>query len=238
VRQLTVTAFSGRLKEMLDQPDCKLVWFFGAGCSISSGIPGAADLVDRWLPRLKVRETRSDENWRAWAATRFADYDADDTGQLYGNVIDELFPLPYERQQEVERITSDRDPAIGYALFSVLATHEEYGPRSNIVLTTNFDDLIADSLYLLTRKKPLVVAHESLAVFARASRNRPLVIKVHGDARLAPMNTILETNELDSVLAARVTSLLNGCALIFCGYAGNDLSVSKLLAEHPPTVFR
>jgi len=222
---------------MLDQPDCKLVWFFGAGCSISSGIPGAATLVERWLPRLKSRETGTSDDWRDWAQARFGTYDPSNAGLLYGQVMDELFPLPYERQQEVERITSDRDPAIGYALFSVLAAHEEYGPKSNIVLTTNFDDLVADSLYLLTRKKPLVVAHESLAAFARASRNRPLVVKVHGDARLEPRNTIKETNELDGALASRLTTLLSGSALIFCGYAGNDKSISKLLAQVPVDSF-
>jgi len=201
VRELSTGAFAGRLREMLEVPDCKLVWFLGAGCSISSGIPGSAALVDRWLPRLKNRETGSSENWREWASKRFEGYDPDDAGKAYGSVMDELFPLVYDRQQEVERITSGRDPSIGYALLSVLAAHEEYGPKSNIVLTTNFDDLVADSLYLLTRKKPLVVAHESLAAFVRASRQRPLVVKVHGDARLAPRNTIDETYELDDVLA-------------------------------------
>ena len=147
------------------------------------------------------------------------------------------FPLPHDRQQEVERITSGRDPAVGYALFAMLATHEDYGPRSNVVLTTNFDDLVADSLYLLTRRKPLVVAHESLAAFARVSRQRPLVVKMHGDARLAPRNTIDETQALDPALAARVSSILSGCALVFCGYAGNDNSIAELLGALPPDAF-
>ena len=237
MRELTAAAFAGRLHEMLEVPDCKLVWFLGAGCSISSGVPGAAALVNSWLPRLKTRETGSDDDWQTWATTKFPEFDPDNAAKSYGAVMDELFPLSYERQQEVERITSNCDPAIGYALFSVLAAHEEHGPKSNIVLTTNFDDLIADSLYLLTRKKPLVVAHESLAAFVRASRRRPLIVKVHGDARLAPRNTADETRELESELVARVTSLMSGSGLIFSGYAGNDVSISRLLNDVPDDSF-
>jgi Tfp pilus assembly protein PilF len=237
MRELTAAAFAGRLHEMLEVPDCKLVWFLGAGCSISSGVPGAAALVNSWLPRLKTRETGSDDDWQTWATTKFPEFDPNNAARSYGAVMDELFPLSYERQQEVERITSNCDPAIGYALFSVLAAHEEHGPKSNIVLTTNFDDLIADSLYLLTRKKPLVVAHESLAAFARASRRRPLIVKVHGDARLAPRNTADETRELESELVGRVTSLMSGSGLIFSGYAGNDVSISRLLNGVPDDSF-
>ena len=180
MRPMTLTAFAGRLQELLSQPDCKVVWFIGAGCSISSGIPGAAALVTHWLPRLKARDTDSSEGWEEWAKEKFPDFDPSDAGLVYGQVMNELFPLPHDRQLEVERITSGKDPAVGYALFAMLAAHSEYGPKANVVLTTNFDDLVADSLYLLTRSKPLVVGHESLASFARASRRRPLVVKVHG----------------------------------------------------------
>jgi hypothetical protein len=78
--------------------------------------------------------------------------------------------------------------------------HEEYGERTNIVVTTNFDDLMADSLYLLTKKKPPVVVHESLAPYVRPSRSRPLIVKLHDDARLAPRNTPDETANLDEEL--------------------------------------
>ena len=56
------------------------------------------------------------------------------------------------------------------------------GGRFSIVLTTNFDDLVADALYLFTAARPLVIHHESLANFIRPTRTRPLVVKLHGDA--------------------------------------------------------
>ena len=47
---------------------------------------------------------------------------------------------------------------------------------------TNFDDMVADALYLYTQKKPLVMVHESLASFVDTGRTRPTVLKLHGDA--------------------------------------------------------
>ena len=38
-RQITPQSFGRRLHELLSEPDCTLLWFLGAGCSISSGIP-------------------------------------------------------------------------------------------------------------------------------------------------------------------------------------------------------
>ncbi len=52
VNEISAEEFVRRLKDQINQ-DSKLVFFLGAGCSISSGIPGAGDLVKSWLPRLK-----------------------------------------------------------------------------------------------------------------------------------------------------------------------------------------
>jgi hypothetical protein len=41
---------------------------------------------------------------------------------------------------------------------------EECGKHCNINLTTNFDGMVADALYLYTNKKHIVIFHESLLV--------------------------------------------------------------------------
>jgi Tfp pilus assembly protein PilF len=230
--------FARKLQGILANPDCKIVWFLGAGCSISSGIPGASQLVERWLPRLKILEEESDSNWQEWAKERFPELEQSDQGKSYGSVINALFPTSIERQHEIEQLTSDKYPSIGYALLALLSTHTELGPRSNIILTTNFDDLVADGHYLMSRPRPVVVPHESLAGFVRASRIRPLVVKVHGDARLAPLNTSDETATLDATLIEKISLLFAGCTLIFVGYGGNDRSIRKLLEAAPSDGFQ
>ena len=232
VKRINLKQFAQQIQELFEEPDARVIWFIGAGCSMSSGIPGAAALVEQWLPRLKKRETGDSADWSGWAGSRFPEYSPDNPGAHYGSVMDELF-LQVTRQKEMERVTSGRDPAVGYALLAQLMTNDRFGSRCNIVLTTNFDDLVADGLYLTTTQKPLVVGHDSLARFARASESRPLVVKLHGDALLAPRNTVEEVSELDPSLAQSVARLLDNCAIVFLGYAGRDQSIARLFATLP-----
>jgi tetratricopeptide (TPR) repeat protein len=88
-------------------------------------------------------------------------------------------------------------------------------------------------MYLYANRKPLAIVHESLAGFVMVSRTSPVVIKLHGDARLAPRNTLAETQALDAQIQASVISILQETGLIFTGYGGNDNSILKMLRQLP-----
>jgi len=132
-------------------------------------------------------------------------------------------------------ICSLGDPAYGYATLAQLLSHKEYGRFCNTVLTTNFDDLIADALYLYGERhaRPLVVTHEALARYVRTNSPRPTVIKLHGDAHLDPKNLRPETREIDASLCRQLYPFLQDHALVFIGYGGNDQSILKFVRECP-----
>ena len=226
--------FVRRLKNLMDDSDNKLVFFLGAGCSVSSGIPDAGTLVHNWLPRLKKLKTGTELNLEEWVKQEFPDYNNQKSSRFYERVIEALFLTPEERQKEIERLFEGKDPGFGYAILARLMSHQLYGRHCNIVLTTNFDDMIADALYLYSNKKPLVVFHESLINFVRISRTRPLVIKLHGDVRIAPKHTEIETSSLDEAVKRILKKLLSETGLIFVGYGGNDRSILNILGELPP----
>jgi len=137
------------------------------------------------------------------------------------------------RQREIERLTEGKDPSFGYAVLAKLMSHKKYGRNCNAVLTVNFDDLVADALYLYTHKKPLIISHDSLVGFVRITRTRPLVIKLHGDALLQPRNTERETSQLSTNVKDVLTNFLSETALIFVGYGGNDKSIAEILSDLP-----
>ena len=233
-REIDLNECVRRLQRTVEQSnDAKFSFFLGAGCSYSSEIPMAGQLVIRWLPKLKGIKTGDDANWEEWAAEYFDGFAVEKAAKYYGQVIEQLFFTGEERQQEIERLTEGKEPAFGYATMAQLMSHSKYGRHFNTVLTPNFDDMIADAMYLYTNKKPLVIAHESLAGFARVTRTRPLVIKLHGDARLDPKNTKLETEELADEVQTVVKNILSETGLIFMGYGGNDESIAKILSEIP-----
>jgi len=229
-REMEVPEFLRRLKLDEGRLNRRFAFFLGAGCSVSSGISAAADLVrDRWLPRLKDIHEWSDVD--QGAVGRYDGYTGDKAAAFYGAVLDDLFVTADERQQEIESLCDGRSPGFGYAILAQLVARPD--GRFNVVLTTNFDDLMADALYLYTDTRPLVIQHESLAAFIRPTRTRPLVVKLHGDHRLSPRNTALETVELEREIAAHTAMVLNDRGLIFMGYGGNDGSILRLLEGLP-----
>jgi Tfp pilus assembly protein PilF len=206
--------------------------FLGAGCSVTSGIPSAGGLVrDRWLPRLRDYQAPGRADLEAWAKEVIRDYDPANPALSYGGLIDRLFLTPEDRQREIEDLCDGRTPSFGYAVLAQLVAQP--AGRFNVVLTTNFDDLVADALYLYTEARPLVIYHESLAAFIRPTRTRPLVVKLHGDHRLSPRNTALETQSLEKEIQRHTAMVLHDRGIVFMGYAGSDLGILKLLNELP-----
>jgi tetratricopeptide (TPR) repeat protein len=101
----------------------------------------------------------------------------------------------------------------------------------NVALTTNFDDLISDALYLFTTSRPLVIQHESLSDYIRPTRTRPLIVKLHGDHRLSALNTAQETKQLKESINRAVKALLQDHGLVFLGYGGADQGILTMLEE-------
>ncbi len=234
MKEMDILEFRRRLKMRLGRPEVRFTFFIGAGCSVSSGIPSAGSLVKEWLPRLKEIKTGNNNDVEEWTKKKFGKAALENPATIYATVIEELFRQTDDRQAEIERICSDVDPALGYAALAKLMTHPKYGHQCNTVLTTNFDDLIADALYLYARVKPTIISHESLIGFARTVRSVPLVVKLHGDAKFAPMNTAGETAGLDKAVKEAMGVLLRDSALVFIGYGGNDTSITNVLKNIPP----
>lgn len=234
MQTIEVQHFVRRLRDMLLKQDGQFAFFLGAGCSISSEILGAKALVEQWLPGLYTQMTGRQGSLDAeWLSKEFPKYDPSDPAASYATVMRRLFLLPVERQREIERVVGGRDPGFGYAVLAKLITHEKCGRNCNLVLTTNFDDMVADALYLYTQQKPLVIIHDSLVSFVETGRVRPLVIKLHGDALLEPKNTDDETRALDPKVRDVLADQLAKRGLIFIGYGGNDTSVTSFLKEQP-----
>lgn len=225
-RVLSGEAFCGWLREAR-----RVAFFIGAGCSVSSGIPTAGELVlDHWLPRLRDRDAPQERDLSAFARQYLPSYDPTNPATSYGPVIERLFLWPEDRQREIERLCNHRFPGFGYACLANLIT--DPSGRFNIVLTTNFDDLLADALYLFTTSKPLVIPHESLASYIRATSTTPVIIKLHRDSRLRPRNTQQETATLDEV-GNYVCDAIRERTLIFVGYGGNDRGIARMLSRLP-----
>ena len=229
LKKLSIEEFVKEIKRAGEaDPDHRYTLFLGAGCSKSSGIPTAGELVrDHWIPKMAP----SGEDPIEWAENHIDGFDRNDPAASYGAVIEQHFPKSRMRQTEIERICEGASPGFGYSVVAQLCAQNN--TPFSVVLTTNFDDLVADAMFLYAESRPLIIHHAALAEYIRPTRSRPMVVKVHGDARLAPKNTALETEEIEQALRQQVKKLLDDRGLLFFGYAGADDSVFNMLAELP-----
>ena len=232
LKELSVEEFVAEIKVGGSYSGHKYTLFLGAGCSKSSGIPTAVELVrDHWIPKMAPS---SCEDPIEWAETRIKGFDRNNPAASYGAVIEKRFRITKVRQAEIEEICKEASPGFGYSVVAQLCA--QHNTPFSVVLTTNFDDLVADAMFLYTTEsRPLVIHHAALAEYIRPTRNRPMVVKLHGDARLSPKNTALETDTIEQAMREQVKNLLSGRGLLFFGYAGADSSVLRMLAELPPS---
>jgi hypothetical protein len=230
MKKIGLFEFTRRLRSLADNHENKIVFFIGAGCSISSGIPSAANLTKEWIKVLKMFEVGDSISFDEWISSgeRYKNYSDENSSAFYANVINDLFPDEDQRQKEIERIVTQKDPRFGYATLASLLSDTKFGINFNKILTTNFDDLIADALYLYTNKKPLVITHESLIDFATLSSIKPTIIKLHGDAQLNPKNIESETAKIDERVKEKVISIVRESYVIFTGYGGNDTGIKEI----------
>ncbi len=216
------------------QPDHAFAWVLGAGASRESGIPTGGELVGQWLAELHERHCADGTGLETWATAANLGIDGFDYAEapsFYSRVFERRYGgYPDEAYAFLESVMSERDPSPGY---SILAKIME-DTRHKVVVTTNFDNLVADALSIYTRVFPLVCGHESLTHFVRPQLRRPLVCKIHRDLLLGPQNDPASLQQLNEAWAKTLRTLFGHYTPLVIGYGGNDDTFMGLLEALEP----
>ena len=214
-------------------PDRAFCFILGAGASVPSNIPAGGELVDGWLKELHARLDHGGRSLEEWATAENLGIDGFDLARaatFYPQVFERRFPNdPEAGYAYLEKVMEGRDPSLGYSILAQILDKT----RHQVVITTNFDNLVADAMGIYTQTHPLVAAHESLTEFVRAKLRRPLVAKIHRDLFFAPKNDQQGVSELEKGWPSALKLLFSHYTPIFIGYGGNDGSLMGLLEELP-----
>lgn len=157
-------------------PERRFVFVLGAGASKASDIPTGIELIDIWLTELREREsshgTGQMEEWASAERLRIPDFTYSNRAAFYPQVYARRFEHdPESGYAYLEKLISGKEPSFGYCVLA----HILEASRHKVVVTTNFDNLVADALSIFTDTAPLVVGHESLATFCVPEPRRPVV---------------------------------------------------------------
>ena len=253
-RILSAKYLSRLIKESTENSEQRFCFILGSGASVESGIPSGSTLEMQWMdclmgksgdrgtPAMDEEETRGlasnlyeekkikhkfDEIEAAWQCAKKEGRAI--SSEYYFDIYKLRFhDNPRMGYSYLEKIMERCDPSLGYYTLAKLLTENN---QNNLVITTNFDSLVEDALFLYTDKKPLVVSHESLVDYMDANIQRPIVAKVHRGLMYAPFNSPETTNELKSEWRTALNYALNTYTPIVIGYAGGDHSLMSFLED-------
>jgi len=211
---------------MKDHP---FAWVLGAGASRASGIPTGGQLVAGWLKELHERLDKEGRPLAEWATAENLDikgFEYDKAPAFYPRIYERRFrDYPEEGFAYLEDLMEGKDPSPGYSILAKIMEDHQH----RVVITTNFDNLVADALSIYTDTYPFVCGHEALTSFVRASMRRPLVCKIHRDLLLGPKNDPRSLKRLHEAWAGALRPLLAQYTPLFIGYGGNDDSLMDML---------
>lgn len=205
----------------------KFCFIMGSGCSVENGIPTGWDLSSKWYKELN--DIYKNEEIECW--------------KLNENIKDDEFGVNYAK---IFKFRFAKQPSAGYDAINAEIEKGRIGighvilaqlmlkTGSNVVITTNFDTLVEETLYTFTNSRPVICGHESTARYAFPRPDHPLIIKIHRDRFMEPFNTAEEVETLQPEWISALNHVFERFIPIVIGYGGNDGSLMGYLRNALP----
>ena len=234
-RKMHVEGFAEEVKRIdATMKNRRFAFILGAGASKSSGVKTGGEFVREWLEILFQRDPdrgkRSFDQWLKETKAGIPNLDPTKLAESYPAVYEATFQHdPDAGYAYLEDAMAGADPRYGYAVLAYILETTQH----KVVITVNFDNLVADALANYSNTFPLVCGHDSLAGFAQPNLRRPLILKVHHDLFYGPKSSPEEIANIGSEYKHAVERLLQHYTPIVIGYGGNDGSLMSVLEQLP-----
>lgn len=199
----------------------------GSGASVTSGVRSGGQLIKDWKEEIKKETNCPDIDEYLKGCNWY------DPANEYSSLFENRFDLQRQRRIFVEKEVAEKSPSIGYAYLVSLVNNGWF----NTIFTTNFDDLINESFYRFSKRRPVVCAHDSSISAVTITSDRPKIIKLHGDYLFDNIKaTLRETESLEINMQMKIREFAKNGGLIVIGYSGQDRSIMDILSvlvSHP-----
>jgi tetratricopeptide (TPR) repeat protein len=211
----------------------RFCFVLGSGASKACGIPTGLELAARWAK--EIREKFSP----AYLTSIMADLQIKEDGldpaqsENYFNLYyTRFYAQPSEGPKCLEEVMQNTEPSCGFYTLARLLME----PRHNLVLTTNFDSMVEDSLSIYAKSGALVIPHESLAHYIDVTQKKPMVVKLHRSLFFDPKNTNDGMDKLINDWTLALNNIFSIYTPLVIGYNGGDKSLMKYMLDKANTL--
>jgi hypothetical protein len=209
-------------QQLRDKPG-HYAFLLGAGISNAAGIPLGGAIVTMLRERLlndlqrDVSPAAGDEMFQQLGWFQ-------DPETAYSEALLRAFSSDHERQRFFRELIVDKMPTLAhYYLASIIASG-----HCNLILTTNFDNLLEKALTSLRFDEFNVITHAASTEYVTAHPDVVTLVKLHGHYTFPQLaNLADETAQLSRQLREYFEYLMRDYGLIVAGYAGRDRSIME-----------
>ena len=235
--RITQAGFFQRFVERhQNRPDRPFCFILGAGASKQSGIPTGHELSRKWIKEYFEENNLSKLTFNEWLKSesmKLLGSDNFDLGKA-GEYYSKIYHLKFGNRLEdgyacIEKIMEQVKPSYGYYVLAHILSSTQH----KIVITTNFDNLVADAIFLHSETFPMIVGHDGLVDYIKPHVRRPLIAKIHGDRGFATKNMHTETNSIPVCWEKPLIGIFETYTPVVIGYGGNDGSLMGILDALP-----
>ncbi len=203
----------------------RFCFILGSGASREGGIPTGVEMAKIWAEELK---NKYEEKELQDLMKKLDIKSISPSSENYFGIYElRYYPEYQEGYAYFERELEKGMPSLGHHALAKILT----GKTHNLAITTNFDSLIEDALFIYANKHPLLVGHESLAGFINLNVDRPIVAKIHRSLYFHPYNRQEETHGLDQEWQETLKNAFMVYTPVVIGYAGGDQSLMEFLKD-------
>ena len=229
-RLITIKGFLHNIVEQhehrKDRPFC---FILGVGASRASGIDTGSELAREWLEQIHEADDFEKLPLEKWATAQnlgIEDFDLSNLGRFYPEIYRRRFAdSPQAGYACLEDKMQGKEPSFGYSVLAYILSATPH----KVVITTNFDNLVADALSIHSETFPVVVGHDAMASYAQVDLRRPLIAKVHGGLGFTMKSTPEELSALSLTWQQSLHRIFERYSPIVIGYDGNDGSLMSFL---------
>ncbi|MEX1014330.1 MAG: SIR2 family protein [Candidatus Paceibacterota bacterium] len=217
----------------------QIMWFLGAGASVTAGVPTAGQMIwefkkrkycaDKSIP-IKSCENLNDELVRR----RIQEYlntlpecPDENSPYEYSYYFEEIYPSPKDRRDYLEKHILNGNPSRGNRLFAALIKLDHI----RLIWTTNFDRIIEDSCFDIYQSSMELnvfnlTDHNSDLLNIINENRWPILVKLHGDFQSSRLkNTHQELKSQDENFRKALIETSSRFGIAIAGYSGRDNSI-------------
>lgn len=224
VNRMLLKAFSHLFGES-EKCNRRFCFILGSGASRAAGIPTGVEMARIWAEELK---NKYEEKELKELQQKMGIESIEPNSKNYFGLYElRYYPDYREGHAYFERELEKGAPSLGHHALAKILANETH----NLAITTNFDSLIEDTLFIYTDKRPLVVGHESLTEFINLNISRPVIAKIHRSLYFQPFNRQDETVGLAEGWQDTIKNAFKVYTPVVIGYAGGDHSLMDFIED-------